>query len=33
MSEVRGEGNICVYNDVCLRYSVGEILAFTVICV
>ena len=33
MSEVKGEGNLTVYSDVCLRYRLGEILLCTLMCV
>ena len=31
--EVQGEGNVTVYSDVCLRYSVREMLLCTVMCI
>ena len=33
MSEVHSEGNVTVYNDVCLRYRMREMLLYTLMCV
>ena len=33
MSEVQSGGNVTVYSDVCLRYSVGEMLLCVIMCV
>ena len=30
--EVECEGNVTVYNDVCLRYRLREILLYTLMC-
>jgi len=33
VSEVQGEGNVTVYNDVCLRYRCREMLLYKMMCV
>ena len=32
MSELQGEGNITLYNDVYLRYKVREMLLYAMMC-